>query len=201
MNVVILSVCEKELSLFPKEVLEDFFDAVALLRNGVVLAMPLSRTMSGIGSNIHELRFKDKDGIYRVFYVLKKKDAILYASRFPKKNAKGTKKKYRSYKKTHQEVVMKSKTYKNVGELAKSLGFPRERGVVAEIKAGLTKEIIGIVNKKGVTHREIAALSGVPRSAVTGIISGSLQKVSIERLIRILGVLGKTVELRLKKAA
>ena len=96
---------------------------------------------------------------------------------------------------------MKSKTYKNVAEVAESFGFPREKGMVAEIKAGLTKEIIVMVKKKGVTHREVAEMSGVPRSAVTGIISGSLQKVSMERLIRVLGALGRTIELRTKRAA
>ena len=69
------------------------------------------------------------------------------------------------------------------------------------MKAKLTKEIIKAISKEELTHKEVADLSGVPRSAVTGIINGSLQKVSIDRLIRILGTLGKTVELKVKKAA
>ena len=96
---------------------------------------------------------------------------------------------------------MKSKTYKNASALAESFGLPSERGLVAEMKAKLTKEIIKAISKNGLTHKEVAELSGVPRSAVTGIINGSLQKVSIDRLIRILGVLGKTIELKIKKAA
>ena len=96
---------------------------------------------------------------------------------------------------------MKSKTYKNASDLAESLGLPSERGLVAEMKAKLTKEIIKAISKEELTHKEVADLSGVPRSAVTGIINGSLQKVSIDRLIRILGTLGKTVELKVKKAA
>ena len=96
---------------------------------------------------------------------------------------------------------MKSKTYNNASDLAESLGLSRERGLVAEMKAKLTKEIIKAISKEELTHKEVADLSGVPRSAVTGIINGSLQKVSIDRLIRILGTLGKTVELKVKKAA
>ncbi|MEX0798285.1 MAG: XRE family transcriptional regulator [Bacteriovoracaceae bacterium] len=96
---------------------------------------------------------------------------------------------------------MKSKTYKNIADLAVDLGLSAERGLVAEMKAKLTKEIIKTIKKQGLTHKEVADLSGVPRSAVTGIINGSLQKVSIDRLIRILGTLGKTIELKIKKAA
>ena len=96
---------------------------------------------------------------------------------------------------------MKSKTYKNASDLAESLGLSAERGLVAEMKAKLTKEIIKAISKEELTHKEVADLSGVPRSAVTGIINGSLQKVSIDRLIHILGTLGKTVELKVKKAA
>ncbi len=96
---------------------------------------------------------------------------------------------------------MKSKTYKNASDLAADLGLSPERGLVAEMKAKLTKEIIKAIEKQNLTHKEVSELSGVPRSAVTGIINGSLQKVSVDRLIRILGTLGKTIELKIKTAA
>ncbi len=96
---------------------------------------------------------------------------------------------------------MKSKTYKNASDLAIDLGLPAERGLVAEMKAKLTREIIKAITKQDLTHKEVSERSGVPRSALTGIINGSLQKVSIDRLIRILGTLGKTVELKVKAAA
>jgi predicted XRE-type DNA-binding protein len=96
---------------------------------------------------------------------------------------------------------MKSKTYKNAKELAKGLGLSEQDGALADLKANMTKEIIKLIMKKGITHQELANLSGVPRSAVTGIISGSLQKVTIDRLVRILNSLGKTVDFKLKKAA
>ena len=96
---------------------------------------------------------------------------------------------------------MKSKIYNDYSDFAKDLDLPAERGLVAEMKAKLTKEIIKDINKRGLTHKEVSELSGVPRSAVTGIINGSLQKVSIDRLIRILGTLGKTIELKIKTAA
>ena len=88
MNVVILDVCKKEMSKFPKKVLEDFFDTVALLRKGVFLTMPLSKAMTVIGHNVHELRFKEQGGAYRVFYMIKKKDAIYILHAFQKKTQK-----------------------------------------------------------------------------------------------------------------
>ena len=96
---------------------------------------------------------------------------------------------------------MKYKVYKDVAELAGAMGLPPEMGLIAEIKAKMTKEIIKIIDKKGITHQKLADLSGVPRSAITGIINGSLQKVSITRLVRLLVALGQTVDLRIKKIA
>jgi len=96
---------------------------------------------------------------------------------------------------------MKSKTYKNLSDLAVDLGLPADRGDVAEMKAKFVFEIIKSIKKQGLTHQEVSDLSGVPRSAVTGIVNGSLQKVSIERLIRILSTLGKRVEFKVRSAA
>lgn len=93
------------------------------------------------------------------------------------------------------------KRYKNSQDLATALGFSKERGQLAELKAKLTKEIIKNIVTQKLTHAELAELSGVPRSAITGIINGSLQKVTLDRLIRILFSLGRTVEMKIKNAA
>ncbi|MBT7610592.1 MAG: XRE family transcriptional regulator [Bacteriovoracaceae bacterium] len=96
---------------------------------------------------------------------------------------------------------MKSTRYKNMNDLAKDLGLDPRLGEVAELKAKLTKEIIKIINKKGLTHQEVSSLSSVPRSAITGIVSGSLQKVTIDRLMRVLSSLGKSISFKLKDVA
>lgn len=92
MKVVVLDVCKKEMTNFPEEILGEFVDAVALLNEGIILNMPLSKAMPSIGKNVHELRLKDKDGIYRIFYVIKKKDAIYAVHAFQKKTQKTPKK-------------------------------------------------------------------------------------------------------------
>ena len=96
---------------------------------------------------------------------------------------------------------MNTYRYKNSSDLAKDLGIAKEVGQIAEIKAKLTGEILKIIEKKDLTHQYIADCSGIPRSAITGIVSGSLQKVSLDRLIRILNAVGKTVDIKIKGVA
>ena len=96
---------------------------------------------------------------------------------------------------------MKKRQYKNMGELAQALGLNAERGNIPELKAQLTKEIIKVTEQKELSHQKVADLSSVPRSAVTGIVNGSLQKVTIDRLIRILSAVGKAIEFKIKNVA
>lgn len=95
---------------------------------------------------------------------------------------------------------MKSKKYDSVKEIAKDLGLDPKIGELAVLKAELTLEIQNIIQKKGLTHKEVSELSGVPRSSVTGILNGSLQKVTLDRLIRILISLGKSLSIKIKDA-
>ena len=71
-------------------------------------------------------------------------------------------------------------------ELARQLGIPKSRALEAVLKAQLITAIIREVGRRGLTHAELAARSGLPRSAVTGILSGSLQKLAIDRVLRLL---------------
>ena len=95
---------------------------------------------------------------------------------------------------------MKSKTYNNISDLANDLGLPSDRGVIAEFKARLTKEIIKTIDKKYLTHKEVSVISGISPSTIKGIVNGSLQRVSLEKLIHILASLGKVVDFKIKKA-
>ena len=69
----------------PEAMRSEIFDALALLQAGVTLAMPLSRNLSGIRFGLHELRFRDRTGQVRVFYYLKRGDAIYLVHAFRKK--------------------------------------------------------------------------------------------------------------------
>jgi phage-related protein len=84
----ILPRCKKEISEFPESVRENITDAAARLDLGQILQMPLSRPMPSIGKGVHELRFKDRSGIYRVIYVLLGKGTIWFLHAFTKKTEK-----------------------------------------------------------------------------------------------------------------
>lgn len=70
----------------PESTRLEVFDALVLLQSGATLAMPLSRNLSGIKSGLHELRFRDRNGQVRVFYYLKRGDAIYLVHGFRKKS-------------------------------------------------------------------------------------------------------------------
>ena len=94
---------------------------------------------------------------------------------------------------------MKRKTSSH--QLASKLGISRARGLEAVLKAKLIRAVISAMVKQKLSHAELAARSGIPRSAVTGILSGSLQKVSIERVLRLIDAVELTAEIRIKDAA
>ena len=76
--------CRKELNGLPEVVREDLADALAKLEAGVMLSMPLSRPMPSIGSRVHELRFRDRSGIYRVIYLVAVRGVIHLLAAFKK---------------------------------------------------------------------------------------------------------------------
>jgi phage-related protein len=55
------------------------------IQNGELLPMPLSRPMSIIGSNCHELRVNDETLVWRIMYRIDA-DAIVILEVFPKKS-------------------------------------------------------------------------------------------------------------------
>lgn len=89
----------------------------------------------------------------------------------------------------------------NSQQLAKKLGISKTRGMEAIIKAELISAVLEAAEKSNLTHTEIAERSGLPRSAVTGILSGSLQKVTIDRVLRLVEAVNLIVKVQVKKAA
>ena len=86
-------------------------------------------------------------------------------------------------------------------ELAKKLGISPARGMEAVIKAQLIDAVIKEAERQGLTHAELASRSGLSRSVVTGILAGSLQKVTIDRVLRLVEAAKLVAEVRVKAAA
>lgn len=55
---------------------EDFLLALDRLSQGETLGMPLSKPLFNIALGLYERRFKERRSIYRVFYFIKRGDAI-----------------------------------------------------------------------------------------------------------------------------
>ena len=89
----------------------------------------------------------------------------------------------------------------SAGRLAAQLGIPKRRGLEAVLKAQLIAAVAKEVDRTKLTHVELAERSGLPRTAVTGILSGSLQKVTIDRLLRLVEAAGLEAEIRVPRAA
>ncbi len=91
---------------------------------------------------------------------------------------------------------------KNTGaEIAKITGTSSARGMEAVIKAQLITAVLDAIRRKKMTHEEVAKSSKLPRSAVTGILSGSLQKITIDRVLRLVEAVGLVAEIKIKKSA
>jgi len=89
----------------------------------------------------------------------------------------------------------------SAAELAKLVGIPKSRGLESVLKAQLIAAVVREVGRRHLTHVELATRSGLPRSAVTGILSGSLQKVTIDRLLRLVEAAGLEADVRVRRAA
>jgi predicted XRE-type DNA-binding protein len=96
---------------------------------------------------------------------------------------------------------MKNKEFKDVDDFGRFLGLSEEQIKIADLKSKLKKRIILESRKQKLSNANLAKLSGLTRTVVSGIVNGSLQSVSIERLIRLALALRLTVDFSIKKAA
>jgi phage-related protein len=70
---------------FPREARRQLGEAIFELERGNSLTMPLARPMPAVGAGVHELRVRDRSGIYRAFYVVKLRHGVLVFHAFEKK--------------------------------------------------------------------------------------------------------------------
>lgn len=96
---------------------------------------------------------------------------------------------------------MKRHTVKGAKDLSKILGLSDADVIEAEIKADMMKKIRDLVSKQELTHQEVSDLSGVGRTVVTQIVNSSIQRITIDRLIKVLISLGVSPVIKYKKVA
>ncbi len=103
--LVIGKACQREIGELPEEVRKDLADLVARLEEGHMLSLPISRPMPSIGKGVHELRLKDRSGIYRVIYVLIQKGRVGLLHAFKKTTRETPKQAVELAKKRLKELV------------------------------------------------------------------------------------------------
>lgn len=69
------------------------------------------------------------------------------------------------------------------------------------MKARLIAAVIKEADRRQLPHVELASRAGLSRRTVTGILSGSLQTVTIERALRLVEAAGLEAEIRVRRAA
>jgi predicted XRE-type DNA-binding protein len=69
------------------------------------------------------------------------------------------------------------------------------------MKAQLIQAVVVEAKRRGLTHAVLAERSGLARTAVTGILNGSLQKVTIDRVLRLIEAAGLEAEVKVRRAA
>lgn len=90
---------------------------------------------------------------------------------------------------------------KDTKHMAELLDLDETFAVEAQLKTKMKVKIKELVEAKGLTHQEVADLTGVGRTVITGIVNFSIQRVTMDRLIRVLVGLGVEPEIRFKESA
>ncbi|HEY2547926.1 MAG TPA: XRE family transcriptional regulator [Candidatus Acidoferrum sp.] len=90
---------------------------------------------------------------------------------------------------------------RSAAELAKALGLTPAAGAEIELRSHLNSKIVEVVQRKGLTHAQVARLSGTSRTRVTAIMNHNTRDISTDLLLRVLYSLGYTAKIKFQKAA
>lgn len=79
---------------------------------------------------------------------------------------------------------------RTASDLAEALGLGRGEGIEIAVRSALNTKIVQVVEKRGLTHAEVARLAGTSRTRVTALINRNTQDISTDLMLRVLGALG-----------
>lgn len=92
-------------------------------------------------------------------------------------------------------------TAKTAEELAEILGLSPAEGLDIKIRSELNDKIIETVEKKKLTHAQVAKLAGTSRTRVTAIMNRNTMDISTDLLLRVLAAIGIEAKLTFKRVA
>jgi predicted XRE-type DNA-binding protein len=86
-------------------------------------------------------------------------------------------------------------------ELAKALALTPADGAEIELRSNLNAKIVEVVERKGLTHADVARRAGTSRTRVTAIMNRNTKQISTDLLLRVLYALGYTAKITFQRAA
>jgi len=86
-------------------------------------------------------------------------------------------------------------------ELTKALGLTLAEGVDIALRVDLNSKIKEVVQRKRLTHAQVARLVRTSRTRVTAIMNRNTKDISTDLLLRVLYSLGYTAKIKFQKAA
>lgn len=98
---------------------------------------------------------------------------------------------------------MKSKATvtRTAAALARALGLSQAEGAEIELRSSLNSKIIEVVQKKCLTHAQVARIARTSRTRVTAILNRNTKGVSTDLLLRLLYALGYSARVTFSRAA
>lgn len=90
---------------------------------------------------------------------------------------------------------------KDAFELAEALGLSSAHGLEIQIRSDLNDKIIDVVEKKGLTHAQVAKLAGTSRTRITAMMNRDTKGTSIDLMLRIIASLGVQAKIVFRRAA
>ena len=90
---------------------------------------------------------------------------------------------------------------RTAGELAEVLGLARADGIEIAVRSALNTKIIQVLEKRGLTHAQVAKLAGTSRTRITALINRNTKDISTDLMLRVLGALGVTARITFGRAA
>jgi predicted XRE-type DNA-binding protein len=90
---------------------------------------------------------------------------------------------------------------RTAASLAKALGLTPADGAEIAMRSDLNSKIAEVVQRKGLTHAQVARLAHTSRTRVTAILNRNTQDISTDLLLRVLYALGYTAKITFQKAA
>ena len=83
-----------------------------------------------------------------------------------------------------------TKPHITVGSVFDDLGFGPQEALALKMKADLYRSVLGIIKKQGYSQRDLQRLLDQPQPRISELLNGKISKMSIEKLLGYLGLLG-----------